>query len=313
MTDIYEEISSKIYLIRNARGLSQEKLAEMVHMDQPMISKLENDRRYINDINKIILIANALNIDFRDFISLNESELMTKYHIIFSNKRRNKKNMKKKAINSDYDHLYEKVRNSIDKFQKGKAENSGYKLIYDENNLHTERIIYISYQEILKKHENGEDVWYIDDWEEIKYKAEIEKKEIAKLLKNGVITTENEYYLNDKLNDREYAFVDKDELDCVAKFISEQKFDTTNYHLTAVYANDFDNITFEFDDITDDSIMFLISCYEDGTCKIYGLSPEPIEEEFDSNGETEFTVHDMIEVDSISQAIYPIRFEALPS
>ena len=60
-----ELIGKKISEERKKRGLLQKELAERMYLDVSVVNRMENHGESVEHLEKLILVANALNIDVR--------------------------------------------------------------------------------------------------------------------------------------------------------------------------------------------------------------------------------------------------------
>ena len=69
--DIKQKLGLKIKEIRNAKGLSQEKLAELAQLHRTYISSLELGQRNVSIVN-IERLAHALECDMKDLLNFSK-------------------------------------------------------------------------------------------------------------------------------------------------------------------------------------------------------------------------------------------------
>ena len=69
-----ELIGKKIREEREKRGLLQKDLAERLYVASSVISRMENGKN-IDNLEKLVLVANSLNIDVLDLIAAGVKEL----------------------------------------------------------------------------------------------------------------------------------------------------------------------------------------------------------------------------------------------
>ena len=67
--DIKKSVGNRIKKLRNQKGLSQEKLAELADLDRTYITSVECGKRNISIVN-VQKIANALEISLNEFFDL---------------------------------------------------------------------------------------------------------------------------------------------------------------------------------------------------------------------------------------------------
>jgi len=78
------DIGKRLQNIRIAKNISTYKLAEMIGVSQPVISKLENGNRKA-DIETIEKICDALGITLIDFFNVNDQEMSPEYLELLKN------------------------------------------------------------------------------------------------------------------------------------------------------------------------------------------------------------------------------------
>lgn len=81
MGSLKENLGHRIQQIRKSKGITQEKLAEMIELDTPNLSNIETGKRFLSaeTLEKIIKALNVKASELFDFDHINTKEILIKY------------------------------------------------------------------------------------------------------------------------------------------------------------------------------------------------------------------------------------------
>ena len=280
----YDSVGRKINMIRKLRGITEEKLAEMMDVQQYQISLLVNAKKGsgIDNLQKLYNTCQCLNINLQDLLFMEECEFMKKYQITESDDlvtpndedvaeemEKAKEERKKKA---ELSCKIKEIENTTEFINIEKCINRfmdfghvcGLELGYSYNyKTETDDLIIVvreSYREQLE-HLNNSKYALSDGLKEYVEKIQglvaEEQKELKMLMDSEWIEDEFDYCTD------HYCILDQTDLAYIKMYLYEQKLDAENYFLAEIpwYSENFSESSLIFETMPESGLKKTFEIY----------------------------------------------------
>ena len=265
----YDSVGRKINMIRKLRGITQEKLAEMMDVQQYQISLLVNAKKGsgIDNLQKLYNACQCLDINLQDLLFMEESDFMEKYQSDESDDMMepdeedlNEELQRKEEEYYESAKLEDRIREientiefiniekCIDRFLKY-GHKCGLKYEYRTNKKTKEHFLIgvacESYREQLESLTNSK--YELSDGlkervKELQIQTAEEQQNLKQQIDDEEVYDEFEYCMNN------YSILDWSDLNYIKMYLYEQKLDAANYYLAEIpwYSEDFKESSLTF-------------------------------------------------------------------
>ena len=278
----YDSVGRKINMIRKLRGITQEKLAEMMDVQQYQISLLVNAKKGsgIDNLQKLYNACRCLDINLQDLLFMEECEFMEKYQPDESDDMMEPDEEDMIATMQQIEEEYNKdielekriheientdefinIEKCIDRYVKF-GHSCGLKLQYGiykkSNEPHLFGVARESYRESLESYFRFEPTDSIKDRiQELQVLATKEQQELKIQIDDEEVDDEFEYCM---LN---YSILDRRDLKYIKLYLYEQKLDAENYFLADIPWNseDFEEASLIFDSTPESGLKKTFEIY----------------------------------------------------